>query len=89
MTSVLKRLPIGGRVAVFKAEKVYRAGAAAAPSITASSLSSALADAKTTVSFLEVDTLKGTPVNKTLSSKNIDPYFAAYIRDFDKAFPSE
>mmetsp|Transcript_15854 Transcript_15854/g.43247 ORF Transcript_15854/g.43247 Transcript_15854/m.43247 type:complete len:93 (-) Transcript_15854:180-458(-) len=88
MTSVLKRLPIGGRVSVFKTEKVYRPGSALSSGafIVASPVSSALAGAKRNVNFLEVETLKGVPVNKSLTVQSIDPYFAAYIRDFDKVF---
>ncbi|CAE8586840.1 unnamed protein product [Polarella glacialis] len=88
MSTVFKRLPIGGATSIFKALKAYRPGsnAASAPAIFATPLGSALAAAKTKVTFLEVETLKGLPVKKDISTKTIDPYFAAYIRDFDTAF---
>jgi large subunit ribosomal protein L27 len=91
MTTVFKRLPIGGAASIFKAVKTYRPGttASAAPAITATPVRQALAHAKTKVTFLEVDTLKGLPVRKDINTKAIDPYFAAYIRDVDRAFFSK
>eukprot|EP00441_Pelagodinium_beii_P019882 CAMPEP_0197660132 /NCGR_PEP_ID=MMETSP1338-20131121/50629_1 /TAXON_ID=43686 ORGANISM="Pelagodinium beii, Strain RCC1491" /NCGR_SAMPLE_ID=MMETSP1338 /ASSEMBLY_ACC=CAM_ASM_000754 /LENGTH=91 /DNA_ID=CAMNT_0043237413 /DNA_START=32 /DNA_END=307 /DNA_ORIENTATION=+ len=88
MTTVFKRLPIGGGASIFKALKTYRpgSGAAASPAIVATPLGQALAAAKTKVTFLEVDTLKGLPVKKEISTKTIDPYFACYVKDFDAAY---
>mmetsp|Transcript_28374 Transcript_28374/g.45549 ORF Transcript_28374/g.45549 Transcript_28374/m.45549 type:complete len:93 (+) Transcript_28374:147-425(+) len=88
MSQVFKRLPIGGSTTIFKAVKAYRPGSAAsaAPVIANTPLGAALGAAKTKVTFLEVETLKGLPVRKDISTKTIDPYFAAYIRDFDAAF---
>mmetsp|Transcript_27372 Transcript_27372/g.65077 ORF Transcript_27372/g.65077 Transcript_27372/m.65077 type:complete len:91 (-) Transcript_27372:148-420(-) len=87
MSHVFKRLPIGGSATIFKAVKSYRGGAAEfAPAISKVSVETALAKAKTKVTFLEVDTLKGLPVKKDVSIKTIDPYFAAYIRDVDTTF---
>mmetsp|Transcript_102933 Transcript_102933/g.182838 ORF Transcript_102933/g.182838 Transcript_102933/m.182838 type:complete len:93 (-) Transcript_102933:109-387(-) len=88
MTTVFKRLPIGGGASIFKALKTYRPGVAtgAAPAVTALPVGQALTAAKTKISFLEVDVLKGLPVRKDISTKTIDPYFAAYIRDVDAAY---
>eukprot|EP00811_Abedinium_folium_P017826 NODE_26750_length_539_cov_2.703883.p1 GENE.NODE_26750_length_539_cov_2.703883~~NODE_26750_length_539_cov_2.703883.p1 ORF type:complete len:96 (-),score=35.79 NODE_26750_length_539_cov_2.703883:210-497(-) len=86
-THIFKRLPVGGRVALYSSEKIYRAGgsvaAAAVPALTKLPVSEALEQSKTKVTFLEVGTLKGTPVSSELSTKSIDPYFAAYLRDFN------
>mmetsp|Transcript_77506 Transcript_77506/g.121980 ORF Transcript_77506/g.121980 Transcript_77506/m.121980 type:complete len:91 (-) Transcript_77506:106-378(-) len=90
MTTVFKRLPVGGAAAVFKATKVYRPGShVPAPSITAVPLAKALTSAKTKITFLEVDTLKGLPVNSELSAKTIDPYLACYAKDMHKAYFSK
>ena len=87
MTTVFKRLAIGGRTAVFKAAKEYRAGGAlASPTIEALPVTKALVAAKTKVSFLEVESLKGLPVNKSLSTKTIDPFLACYIQDAHAAY---
>mmetsp|Transcript_47850 Transcript_47850/g.132954 ORF Transcript_47850/g.132954 Transcript_47850/m.132954 type:complete len:94 (-) Transcript_47850:128-409(-) len=89
MTSVLKRMAVGGRAAVFKAVKVYRPGPGAAtwvPSSPATPVTEALASAKTKVTFLETETLKGLPVNTSITTKTIDPYFAAYIKDVHTAY---
>merc|ERR1712190_353152 len=82
MTTVFKRMCIGGKAAVFQAVKTYRPGAAAsAPAIEKLPLGKALAGAKTKVTFLQTETLKGLPVRKDISTKTIDPYLAAYIQD--------
>mmetsp|Transcript_33215 Transcript_33215/g.72472 ORF Transcript_33215/g.72472 Transcript_33215/m.72472 type:complete len:93 (+) Transcript_33215:77-355(+) len=88
MTTVFKRLPIGGATKIFKAEKVYRPGSAmcASPAIASLSVQEALATAKVKVDFLEVATLKGLPVAKDISTKTIDPYLAGYIRDVRAAY---
>mmetsp|Transcript_31994 Transcript_31994/g.68130 ORF Transcript_31994/g.68130 Transcript_31994/m.68130 type:complete len:92 (-) Transcript_31994:177-452(-) len=88
MSTVFKRLSIGGKAAVFQAVKTYRPGAstAASPAIAKLTLGEALASAKTKVTFLETETLKGLPVNKSLTTKTIDPYLASYIQDFNAAY---
>mmetsp|Transcript_2328 Transcript_2328/g.4215 ORF Transcript_2328/g.4215 Transcript_2328/m.4215 type:complete len:92 (-) Transcript_2328:63-338(-) len=87
MTTVFKRLPIGGSAAMFKALKTHRPGvASAAPAIVASPVGQALAAAKMKVTFLEVDTLTGLPVKKEINTKTVDSYLAAYLRDFEKAY---
>ncbi|CAK9112756.1 Threonine--tRNA ligase 1 [Durusdinium trenchii] len=88
MSVVFKRIPIGGSAAVFKALKTYRPGPSLStvPSITKTSVEEALVAAKTKVTFLEVETVKGLPVKKDVTTKTIDPYFAAYIKDVSKAF---
>eukprot|EP00435_Cladocopium_sp_Y103_P001168 s2242_g1.t1 len=88
MSTVFKRIPIGGSAAVFKALKTYRPGPSVStiPAITKSSVEQALVSAKTKVTFLEVETVKGLPVKKDVTTKTIDPYFAAYIQDVSKAF---
>eukprot|EP00419_Tripos_fusus_P023368 CAMPEP_0172715540 /NCGR_PEP_ID=MMETSP1074-20121228/67606_1 /TAXON_ID=2916 /ORGANISM="Ceratium fusus, Strain PA161109" /LENGTH=117 /DNA_ID=CAMNT_0013540125 /DNA_START=53 /DNA_END=403 /DNA_ORIENTATION=- len=90
MTTVFKRMAVGGQAAVFKATKVYRPGAAAAaatwtPPTPEMPVAKALAAAKTHIAFLETETLKGLPVNKSITTKSIDPYFAAYIKDVHSA----
>merc|ERR1712086_1130673 len=90
MTTVFKRLPIGGAAQVFKASKIYRPGSSVpTPTITAMPLNKALAAAKTNVTFLEVETLKGLPVNKSLDMKTIDPYLACYAKDMHTAYFSK
>merc|ERR1712072_456233 len=87
MSTVFKRLPIGGAISVFKAGKTYRPGSSeVSAAITAVPLSKALATAKTKVTFLEAETLKGLPVNSELSMKTIDPYLACYIKDVYSAY---
>uniref|UniRef100_A0A7S4QTK4 Uncharacterized protein n=2 Tax=Alexandrium monilatum TaxID=311494 RepID=A0A7S4QTK4_9DINO len=91
MTSVLKKMAVGGRAAVFKAVKVYRPGPGAAaatwtPATASTPVGEALASAKTKVTFLETETLKGLPINSSVSAKTIDPYFAAYIKDVHGAY---
>mmetsp|Transcript_103413 Transcript_103413/g.269984 ORF Transcript_103413/g.269984 Transcript_103413/m.269984 type:complete len:91 (-) Transcript_103413:91-363(-) len=86
MSTVFKKMAVGGRISVFKAAQIYRPGSIAAPSITKVPLSEALATAKTKVTFLEVDTLKGLPVNPSVSIKTIDPYLASYVSDMHAAF---
>ncbi|CAK0871111.1 unnamed protein product [Prorocentrum cordatum] len=53
MSTVFKKMAVGGRISVFKAAKVYRPGSIAAPSIAKVPLAEALATAKTKVTFLE------------------------------------
>mmetsp|Transcript_35570 Transcript_35570/g.90446 ORF Transcript_35570/g.90446 Transcript_35570/m.90446 type:complete len:93 (+) Transcript_35570:56-334(+) len=89
MTTVFKRLSIGGKAAVFQAVKTYRpgsSGAASMPAIAKLSIGEALASSKTKVTFLQTETLKGLPVNKQMSAKTIDPYLASYIQDFNAAY---
>ncbi|CAJ1456087.1 unnamed protein product [Effrenium voratum] len=88
MTTVFKRIPIGGAAAVFKAVKTYRPGPSLStmPCITKTSVEKALVSAKTKITFLEVDTVKGLPVKKDVTTKTIDPVFAAYIHDVSKTF---
>mmetsp|Transcript_3677 Transcript_3677/g.2890 ORF Transcript_3677/g.2890 Transcript_3677/m.2890 type:complete len:91 (-) Transcript_3677:145-417(-) len=86
MTTVFKKMAVGGRISVFKAAKVYRPGSVAAPSITAVPLPEALAAAKTKVTFLEADTSKGLPVNQDVNTKTIDPYLGSYISDMHAAY---
>merc|ERR1712224_960312 len=89
MTTVFKRVSAGG-MNIFKAGKTYRPGTSVpTPAITALPLTKALAAAKTNVTFLEVETLKGLPVNENLSAKTIDPYLACYAKDMKKAYFSE
>ena len=64
MSTIFKRLPVGGKCIVYKATGVYRLGAvAAAPAIIAMPVAEALASAKTKVDFLHTDTLKGHPLS--------------------------
>mmetsp|Transcript_31993 Transcript_31993/g.68129 ORF Transcript_31993/g.68129 Transcript_31993/m.68129 type:complete len:92 (-) Transcript_31993:177-452(-) len=88
MSTVFKRLSIGGKAAVFQAVKTYRPGTstASSPAIAKMTLGEALASSKTKVTFLETETLKGLPVNKSLTTKTIDPYLASYIQDFNAAY---
>jgi len=87
MSTVFKRLALGGRATVYKASGTYRPGAASAmPSITKMPVEEALASAKTKVTFLHADTLKGLPVNKDITTKTIDPYLAGYVKDLHKAY---
>merc|ERR1712113_45528 len=83
MTTVFKRMCIGGKAAVFQAVKTYRPGSAvsATPAIEKLPVGKALAGAKTKVTFLQTETLKGLPVRKDMTTKTIDPYLAAYIQD--------
>lgn len=80
---------MGGNVAVFQSVKTYRPGAVVAPYITKIPLESALSSAKTQIGFLQVDSLKGTPINTALSSKTIDPFLASYVKDMNKAHFAE
>eukprot|EP00928_Gymnodinium_smaydae_P090121 TRINITY_DN7396_c0_g1_i1.p2 TRINITY_DN7396_c0_g1~~TRINITY_DN7396_c0_g1_i1.p2 ORF type:complete len:149 (+),score=30.64 TRINITY_DN7396_c0_g1_i1:51-449(+) len=87
MSVVLKRLAVGGKATIYKAQGVYRQGSAAlAPCIASQPLSEALASAKTRVDFLQVETLKGLPVKQDVTTKTIDPYLAASVIDMHKAF---
>ena len=89
MAHVFKKLPVGGAASVFKSVKTYRGGSACAPSITSLPLGEALAGAKTKVTFLESESLKGMPVNAALSTKTIDPFLVSYAKDVKAAFFSE
>mmetsp|Transcript_94784 Transcript_94784/g.212266 ORF Transcript_94784/g.212266 Transcript_94784/m.212266 type:complete len:95 (-) Transcript_94784:123-407(-) len=90
MSTVLKRMAVGGRAAVFKAVKTYRPGSGAAstwaPATASTPVAEALAASKTKITFLETETLKGLPLNASASAKTIDPYFAAYIKDVHGAY---
>merc|ERR1712151_1219440 len=88
MTTVFKRMCIGGKAAVFQAVKTYRPGpaASAAPAVEKLTVGKALAASKTKVTFLQTETLKGLPVNKTLSTKTIDPYLASYLQDVNAVY---
>mmetsp|Transcript_6011 Transcript_6011/g.17797 ORF Transcript_6011/g.17797 Transcript_6011/m.17797 type:complete len:92 (+) Transcript_6011:61-336(+) len=88
MSTVFRRLPLGGKAAIFQAVKTYRPGQAtcAAPALAKMSVAEALVASKTKVTFLEAETLKGLPVSTEMTTKTIDPYFACYIKDLDAAF---
>mmetsp|Transcript_90469 Transcript_90469/g.194048 ORF Transcript_90469/g.194048 Transcript_90469/m.194048 type:complete len:91 (-) Transcript_90469:79-351(-) len=87
MTSVYQKLAVGGRATVFKQVKAYRPGSAlAAPAITAMPLEKALVAAKTKITFLETETLKGLPVSKAITTKTIDPFLASYAKDMYAAY---
>mmetsp|Transcript_23367 Transcript_23367/g.48647 ORF Transcript_23367/g.48647 Transcript_23367/m.48647 type:complete len:94 (+) Transcript_23367:63-344(+) len=89
MTTVFKRMAVGGGAAVFKAMKVYRPGSGAsallAPATPATPIGEALAASKVKVSFLETETLKGLPLSSA-STKTIDPYFATHLKDAHAAY---
>mmetsp|Transcript_92804 Transcript_92804/g.289350 ORF Transcript_92804/g.289350 Transcript_92804/m.289350 type:complete len:94 (+) Transcript_92804:77-358(+) len=89
MTTVFKRMAVGGRAAVFRAVKVYRPGPGAAelplPALPSTPLAEALAASKVKISFLEAETLKGMPLSSA-STKTIDPYFAAHLKDVSTAY---
>lgn len=89
MTTVFKRMAVGGRAAVFKAVKVYRPGSGAsavlAPATPSTPIGEALAASKVKVTFLETETLKGLPLSSA-TTKAIDPYFATHLKDVHAAY---
>mmetsp|Transcript_108868 Transcript_108868/g.232625 ORF Transcript_108868/g.232625 Transcript_108868/m.232625 type:complete len:91 (+) Transcript_108868:91-363(+) len=90
MTTVFQKLAVGGKTTVFKALKSYRPGSAmAAAAITAMPLEKALVAAKTKITFLEAETLKGLPVSKDITTKTIDPFLASYAKDMHTAYFSK
>eukprot|EP00429_Kryptoperidinium_foliaceum_P099895 CAMPEP_0176233648 /NCGR_PEP_ID=MMETSP0121_2-20121125/25930_1 /TAXON_ID=160619 /ORGANISM="Kryptoperidinium foliaceum, Strain CCMP 1326" /LENGTH=105 /DNA_ID=CAMNT_0017573043 /DNA_START=71 /DNA_END=385 /DNA_ORIENTATION=+ len=87
MSTVFKRLSVGGKAAIFQAVKTYRPGApVSAPALAKMSVGDALNASKTKVTFLQAETLKGLPVSLTTTTKTIDPYLAAYLRDLDAVY---
>mmetsp|Transcript_32142 Transcript_32142/g.93915 ORF Transcript_32142/g.93915 Transcript_32142/m.93915 type:complete len:93 (-) Transcript_32142:96-374(-) len=89
MTTVFKKLAIGGKASFYQAVKTYRPGSVEGcvrPAITKLSIGDALNSSKTKVTFLQTETLKGLPVDTAATTKTIDPYLACYIRDLDAAY---
>ncbi|CAK9113363.1 Hypothetical protein SCF082_LOCUS52541 [Durusdinium trenchii] len=83
-----RRFPIAGDEGevTFDAQRDVGADEVVAEIDRQNPVEEALVAAKTKVTFLEVETVKGLPVKKDVTTKTIDPYFAAYIKDVSKAF---
>eukprot|EP00920_Eleutheroschizon_duboscqi_P028982 GHVT01070320.1.p1 GENE.GHVT01070320.1~~GHVT01070320.1.p1 ORF type:complete len:112 (+),score=18.47 GHVT01070320.1:108-443(+) len=91
-TTLWKRLMLPSRFSLFQLAKVYRPlgngsqpRVSLAPAEEPKGVDAALAAAVTSVGFLEVDLLKGVPVNPKLSYSTPDPYFAKHLRHFVEA----
>mmetsp|Transcript_40444 Transcript_40444/g.97011 ORF Transcript_40444/g.97011 Transcript_40444/m.97011 type:complete len:90 (-) Transcript_40444:90-359(-) len=86
MSVVFRRLPAATKAQVYELHQVYRQGSAVVETGYAKkSVQDALEAARTKVTMLEVNTLKGVPINKTVTSKSFDGQFAKTIRDVYKA----
>ncbi|KAK1444114.1 hypothetical protein BgAZ_100200 [Babesia gibsoni] len=80
MSSLWRKLQIPSKLDVFLFEKLYRKGPAASGSAAPkTSVKECVAAAFQPVEFLELDLLKGSPVDTTITSKTPDPYLERYI----------
>ncbi|EEQ98450.1 hypothetical protein Pmar_PMAR001949 [Perkinsus marinus ATCC 50983] len=89
--AVFKRIPLAAKgVQVYQVSSAtYRAGAALGMdlSVTKKPLNQALDAAIHKPQFLQVDTLKGIPVDTSLSQSSlVDPYLSRYIADLSGVY---
>lgn len=75
MSTLWRKFQIPGKLEVYLFGKLYRNGpATACKGISTNSVEERIKSAFQPVEFLEVDLLKGSPVDTTITSKTPDPY---------------
>ncbi|GFE55273.1 RNA binding protein, putative [Babesia ovis] len=80
MSTLWRKLQVPGKLDVFLFDKLYRRGAANSNLGKGSkSVQERIAAAFQPVEFLEVDLLKGSPVDTTITSATPDPYLERWV----------
>lgn len=80
MSTLWRKLEVPSKLQVFLFEKLYRRGPAVVPQPESTSkVGERISAAFQPVEFLEVDLLKGSPVDLTITSRTPDPYLEKWI----------